>query len=62
VTIETVAREAGLRFRPLREEHYDFFVPRARAAAPAVRAFCSLLERGSALRRELEALGFGTPQ
>jgi putative molybdopterin biosynthesis protein len=58
VTIETVAREAGLRFRPLRAEHYDFVVPRARADRPAVRALVELLTRGSALRAELARAGF----
>jgi putative molybdopterin biosynthesis protein len=58
VTIETVARAAGLRFRPLRSEHYDFVVPRARADRPAVRALVELLAPGSALRAELARAGF----
>lgn len=58
VTIETVAREAGLRFRPLREERYDFAVPEERLARPAVAALRRLLEPGSELRRTLEARGF----
>jgi putative molybdopterin biosynthesis protein len=61
VTIETVARQAGLRFRPLRAEHYDFAVPRARLERPALRAFVRLLEPGGAVRARLEALGFGSP-
>ncbi|MDJ0785590.1 MAG: molybdopterin biosynthesis protein [Myxococcota bacterium] len=61
VTIETVANGAGLRFRPLQNEHYDFAVPRARAERPAVVALARLLEPGSALRDELAALGFGAP-
>jgi len=61
VTIETVASEAGLRFRPLRSECYDFVVPQERWDRPAVRAFRRLLEAGSPLRRELEQLGFGEP-
>ncbi len=59
VTIETVARQAGLRFRPLQPEHYDFAVPEARWERPAVRALRRLLEPDSPLRRELEAAGFG---
>ncbi len=58
VTIETVARDAGLRFRPLREEHYDFAIPRARLDRPAVVAFRRLLEPGSALRANLQRVGF----
>jgi putative molybdopterin biosynthesis protein len=58
VTIETIASEAGLSFRPLRSESYDFVIPRARAARPAVRTFLDLLKPGTALRAELEALGF----
>ena len=61
VTIETVAKGAGLRFRPLQNEHYDFAVPRARSDRPAVKALRRVLEPGSALRAELEALGFGAP-
>ena len=58
MTIESVAREAGLRFRPLRFEHYDFVVPKSRLERPAVRALVRLLERGSRLRAELAAAGF----
>jgi putative molybdopterin biosynthesis protein len=59
VTIETVAQGAGLRFRPLRPEHYDFAVPVDRWERPAVRVLRRLLASGSSLRAELEALGFG---
>ncbi len=57
VCIRTVAEMYGLGFRPLREERYDFVIPRARRERPAVRAFCEILasEEG---RRGLEALGF----
>jgi len=58
VTIETVARQAGLRFRSLRAEHYDFVVPGARWDRPAVRALRRLIAAGSPFWEELEALGF----
>ncbi|MCZ6783424.1 MAG: molybdopterin biosynthesis protein, partial [Proteobacteria bacterium] len=58
VTIETVAQQSGLRFRPLRAEHYDFAVPESRWHRPGVAAFRRLLEPGSSLRGELEAMGF----
>ncbi len=61
VTIESVARDAGLRFRPLRRECYDFALPRARVDRPAVRAFRRLLEPESPLRTELATLGFAPP-
>jgi len=61
VTIETIAREAGLRFRPLRVEQYDFVVPEDRLARPAVAALRRLLEPGSEMRRQLEARGFRAP-
>ncbi|MEN8182673.1 MAG: molybdopterin biosynthesis protein [Myxococcota bacterium] len=61
VTIETVAREAGLHFRPLQAEHYDFVVPASRLRRPAIEALGRLLEPGSALRAELAELGFGAP-
>jgi putative molybdopterin biosynthesis protein len=44
VTIESVAREYGLGFLPVQEEHYDFILPRARAERPAVRRFVELLD------------------
>ena len=58
VTIETVAAEAGLRFRPLRAEQYDFVVPEEDFERPALEALQSALEPGSAVRVELERLGF----
>ncbi|HEX2486140.1 MAG TPA: molybdopterin biosynthesis protein [Myxococcota bacterium] len=58
VTIETVARQAGLRFRTLRAEHYDFAVRSDRRERPAVRALRRLLEPGSALRARLAEMGF----
>jgi putative molybdopterin biosynthesis protein len=58
VAIATVARDAGLGFLPLQEEHYDFVTPAARAARPAVRAFRDLLDSPEA-RRALAAMGFG---
>jgi putative molybdopterin biosynthesis protein len=58
VTIETVAEQAGLRFRPLRAEHYDFAIPRSRWDGPAVAALRRLLEPGSEVRAELVRLGF----
>jgi putative molybdopterin biosynthesis protein len=62
VTIEPVAIQAGLRFRPLRAEHYDFAVPRARRDRPGVSALRRLLEPGSALRARLAELGFPAPE
>ena len=61
VTIETVAARSDLRFRPLRSEQYDFVVPAARWTRPAVVALRRVLEPGSAVRGELEALGFRSP-
>jgi putative molybdopterin biosynthesis protein len=43
IAIETVARDAGLAFLPLREEEFDFVIPAARQNRPAVQAFCQLL-------------------
>ena len=61
VTIETVARQAGLAFRPLRPEHYDFAVPAERFDRPAVQALVRALDEGGTVRRALDALGFGRP-
>ena len=60
VTIETVAREKGLRFRPLRAESYDFAVPAHRWERPALRALRDLLAEGGELRRRLAGLGFSS--
>ncbi|HKK52394.1 MAG TPA: molybdopterin biosynthesis protein, partial [Myxococcota bacterium] len=61
VTIETVAREAGLRFEPIRAEEYDFVIPVARWDRPALRLLRGWLEDpDSALRRTLAGAGFRT--
>lgn len=57
VAIAPVARDSGLGFIPLREERYDFVVPKARRERPAVRAFVALLQR-HAVRQALRARGF----
>jgi putative molybdopterin biosynthesis protein len=58
VAIESVARAAGLRFRPLRPERYDFAVPVDRWERPALAALRRLLASEGPLRRELAAMGF----
>jgi putative molybdopterin biosynthesis protein len=58
VAIESVARQAGLRFRPLQPECYDFAVPADRWERPAVAALRRLLAEEGPLRRELAAMGF----
>jgi putative molybdopterin biosynthesis protein len=60
VTIETVARRAGLRFRPLGPERYDFAVPNDRWERPALVALRDALAPGSEVRAKLAALGFTT--
>jgi putative molybdopterin biosynthesis protein len=61
VTIETIAAQSGLRFRPLRAEHYDLAVPKARRERPAVKALLRLLREPGAVRDRLTQLGFGPP-
>jgi putative molybdopterin biosynthesis protein len=58
VAIETVASSAGLRFRPLRDEHYDFAVPASRFGRPPVQAFVRLLAEDRVVRSALHALSF----
>ena len=58
VTIETVARRSGLRFRPLQAERYDFAVPEDRWQRPAVVRFRELLAPGSRARDLLAQEGF----
>lgn len=57
VAIDTVARMYGLGFIPLKEEHYDFVVPRARLERPAVQRFIALLQDPQ-VRAGLAELGF----
>ena len=59
VTIESVARDAGLRFTPLQAEEYDFVVPEGRWDRPAVRLLREVLQdEGGPLRAALAAQGF----
>jgi putative molybdopterin biosynthesis protein len=57
VCIENVARLAGLEFRFLGEEQFDFLVPRARRGRPAVEAFVALLNETATIDA-LAAMGF----
>jgi putative molybdopterin biosynthesis protein len=56
VAIESVVRMYGLDAIPIREEHYDFAVPKSRLDRPAVRAFREILAT-AAVRAGLTALG-----
>jgi len=56
MTLDTVARNAGLGFLPVQEEQYDFIVPRSHANRPGVVAFMHLLQQPST-REALARLG-----
>jgi putative molybdopterin biosynthesis protein len=56
VTLDIVARSAGLGFIPIQAERYDFIVPRSRADRPAVDAFKALLQEAD-VRSALQRLG-----
>ena len=43
VTLDTIARHAGLGFIPVQHEHYDFVSPKARTNRPGVKAFVERL-------------------
>ena len=60
VTLDTVARQAGLGFIPVQHEQYDFVVPAARAERPAVNAFRARLADPST-RDALTRLGLVSP-
>jgi putative molybdopterin biosynthesis protein len=54
VTLDTIARTAGLGFTPVQHEQYDFVTPKARAERDPVKAFRALLDAHTtrdALRR-----------
>jgi putative molybdopterin biosynthesis protein len=56
VTLDTVARSAGLGFIPVQAEQYDFVTPRSRSHRPAVVAFKAMLQEPD-VRVALECLG-----
>jgi molybdopterin molybdotransferase/putative molybdopterin biosynthesis protein len=56
MTLDTIARNAGLGFIPVQHEQYDFVVPKARADRPGVRAFAAGLGNPAA-RDALGRLG-----
>jgi putative molybdopterin biosynthesis protein len=56
VTLDTVARRAGLGFIPVQHEQYDFVTPKARAGGAGVKAFIALIAR-SATQDALRRLG-----
>jgi putative molybdopterin biosynthesis protein len=56
VTLDTIARAAGLGFIPVQSEQYDFAMPRARAHKPGVAAFLNRLH-DPAIRAGLARLG-----
>ncbi len=57
VAIEPVSLAAGLGFLPLRQEQYDFVIPRARRERAPVQAFAELLADPT-IRHELARRGF----
>ena len=56
MTLDTIARGAGLGFLPVQAEQYDFVVPLSRATRPGVVALKKLLEQAST-REALVRLG-----
>jgi putative molybdopterin biosynthesis protein len=56
VTLDTIARTAGLGFIPVQDEQYDFVTPKARAERDPVKAFRALLD-ARATRDALRRLG-----
>jgi len=56
MTLDTIARSAGLGFLPVQAEQYDFIVPGSRMNRPGVVAFKALLQQAST-REALARLG-----
>jgi putative molybdopterin biosynthesis protein len=56
VTLDIIARRAGLGFLPVQDEQYDFVVPKSRANRPGVTAFKRLLQE-QRIREALARLG-----
>ena len=57
IAIETIARQYGLGFIPVQDEHYDFIIPKARLARQSVQRFRAVLE-DPVTREALIELGF----
>ena len=57
VAIDTVARQYGLGFIALQEEHYNFIVPKASLDRPALRVFRALLTDRT-VQEQLRQMGF----
>ena len=57
VAIESVARQYGLGFIPLQDEHYDFIVPKTRMNRAPILRFRQILAQDE-VRDALTALGF----
>ena len=61
IGIETVARDYGLQFEFLEDEHYDFVMPCSKFASPAIQRFLEFLQSEQAAKR-LNTLGFQVPE
>ena len=61
VAIDTVAASYGLGFLPIRDEHYDFIIPKLRRNRLPVLEFQKLL-RDPAVQATLTEMGFSMPQ
>ncbi len=57
IAIDTVARDYRLRCIPLKQEQYDFFIPKERLNRPAVQEFLRLLKEKT-IRQQLREVGF----
>ena len=57
VSIEAAAQLSDLEFVPIRKEHFDFAIPKARLRRPAVQAFIALLA-DEEIRNTLRSMGF----
>ncbi len=55
--IKTVADQNGLDFIPLRDEEYDFVLPKGRMGKPSVRAFLEVLDSADFIK-SIEGLGY----
>ena len=56
VTLDTIARRAGLGFLPVQDERFDFVNPKSRSNRPGVLAFKTLLQEPR-VREALARLG-----
>jgi molybdenum cofactor synthesis domain-containing protein len=62
IAIKTAANNYGLAFIPLRDEHYDFCIPKIKLGKPSVKKFLEILKSNAFREELLESDGIKVPE